>query len=185
MSKKFEFIGTYTGVVFEFNNPTVDMVDIIDISQALSNLCRYSGHVKKFYSVAEHSSILSWLVYDKTKCPKKALSALLHDASEAYLVDVPRPIKPYLKGYEEMEAKIEAVIQEKFGIDPMDEYTLYLDQNIVRDEASQLFLDIPDWVYYYESVLDEDFEISCLPPEEARKVFLADFYFFTEKIEGL
>ncbi len=184
MSKKFEFIGTFTGKEFYFNEPTVDMVDITDIAQALSNLCRYSGHVKKFYSVAEHSSILSWLVYDKTGSAKKALGALLHDASEAYLVDIPRPIKPYLVGYEEMELGIESVIQEKFNIEPMCDYIRHLDSNIVHDEAKQLFLDIPDWVYYYEQVLDDDFEFQCLSPEDARKIFMADFAFFVEKVKS-
>lgn len=81
-------IWTYTDRRVDPINPTPDMFAIEDIAHALANQCRFTGHVRKFYSVAEHSYHASFLVPEKY-----ALWALLHDASEAYLADLARPIK--------------------------------------------------------------------------------------------
>lgn len=107
------FIQTFTGRAFYPNDPRVEDIDVIDIAHALSNLCRFTGHVKKFYSVAEHSERASQLAK-----PGFELAALLHDSSESYLVDVPAPIKPYLKGYKEIEQRLQRVIELYFGLEP-------------------------------------------------------------------
>lgn len=166
----FDFIGTASGKSFHFLNPQEDEICISDISNALSNLCRYSGHVNKFYSVAEHSCILADIVFMETGSKEQALSALLHDASEAYLVDVPRPIKPYLVGYEEMEHKVQSVILKKFNAKPMNDFIKFLDCNIVRNEAEVLFDIIPDWVVHYQKL--QNINIICLSPIEAKELFL-------------
>lgn len=172
--KTFEFIGTYTGVEFTFLDPKPEQVNIEDIANALSNLCRYSGHVKTFYSVAEHSIILSDYIMNKYDNADMAFTALMHDASEAYIVDVPRPIKPYLKGYMEMEDKIQKVISEKFGVTPMKEYpqVLEADTNIVADEASVLFKIEPDWIQYYTKI---GITPLGLTPLAAREAFILKF----------
>lgn len=107
------WLQTYSGMKFTPLNPKVEQIDIIDIAHALSHLCRFGGHIRSFYSVAEHSVRCCW-----ETSPEFRLAALLHDASEAYLVDVPRPIKRYLGNYVELEAQIQRVVGEKFGIDP-------------------------------------------------------------------
>lgn len=107
------WIQTYTGQKFDPAAPRAEDIDIVDIAHALSMLCRYGGHCKRFYSVAEHSVHASLHV-----APENALWALLHDASEAYLVDVPRPIKPLLVGYRELEAGIMGAVCERFGLPP-------------------------------------------------------------------
>jgi hypothetical protein len=84
-----------------------------DIAHALSLLCRYGGHVDRFYSVAEHCVLMSEAV-----APSQALYALLHDATEAYVVDVPRPVKRYLTNYQNIEDDVWLAITEHFGIDP-------------------------------------------------------------------
>lgn len=84
-----------------------------DIAHALSLLCRYGGHVDRFYSVAEHCVLMSEVV-----APEFALHALLHDATEAYVVDVPRPVKRYLTNYQNIEDDVWLAITEHFGIDP-------------------------------------------------------------------
>lgn len=88
------WIQTYTGRAFEPLAPVAADVCIHDIGHALAMKCRFNGHCRRFYSVAEHSVRLSRLV-----SPRWAFEALMHDAAEAYLPDVPRPIKPYIGTY--------------------------------------------------------------------------------------
>jgi uncharacterized protein len=90
-------------------------IEIRDIAHALARQCRFTGHVRSFYSVAEHSVHVSHICN-----PADALAALLHDASEAYLVDIPRPLKrlPEFARYLEIEARLQAVIFERFGLSP-------------------------------------------------------------------
>lgn len=171
----YDFIGTYTNKKFHFNNPSANEVCIADIAQALSMNCRYSGHVKEFYSVAEHSVLIADLVYKLTGDKYQAFDALMHDASEAYLTDVPRPIKPHLQGYMEIEAKAEAVIQQAFGCRPMNDLIRKLDTHICGTEAKQLFLVVPEWCDDYEPV---DIEVKCWAPERARAEFLVRFNLF-------
>lgn len=108
------YIQTFSGRRFYFG-PNFDSsaIDIRDVAHALSLVCRWTGHIRRFYSVAEHS----W--YVSTACPTKdALWGLLHDASEAYIADVARPVKhlPAMAAYRELEAKIETAIFNKFGL---------------------------------------------------------------------
>jgi 5'-deoxynucleotidase YfbR-like HD superfamily hydrolase len=108
-----DWIQTYSGRQFWPLDPRLEDVDIIDIAHSLSNMCRFAGHVKKFYSVAEHCVRVSY-VCD----PQFALWGLLHDASEAYLVDLPRPIKHSgaLDAYKAFEKDVQDVICERFGL---------------------------------------------------------------------
>ena len=125
------YIGTYTNKKFYFLEPEPDQICIEDIAQALSMNCRFSGHVSKFYSVAEHCCIIADLVEAADKSSSEVLAALLHDASEAYICDIPRPIKPYLANYFDMELKIEKVIQQKYNITAKTELIDYYDYHIL------------------------------------------------------
>jgi uncharacterized protein len=111
MSARGDWIQTYTGKAFYPLDPRPEDVDIVDIAHALSNLCRFNGHCLRFYSVAEHSVLLSRAV-----APEHALWALLHDAAEAYLADVPRPTKRMLPAYADMETRILSAIAARFGL---------------------------------------------------------------------
>ena len=105
------YIETFSGKLFELESPN-HTIDIEDIAHALSNLCRFAGHCKKFYSVAEHSVHCSYITPQKY-----AKAALLHDASEAYLCDIPTPFKPYLGNYYELEEALQAEVAEYFGLE--------------------------------------------------------------------
>jgi hypothetical protein len=105
------WIQTFTGRAFHYEDPQPEDVHIEDIAQALSKQCRFAGHTTRFYSVAEHSVLLARYVSQPVK-----LWALLHDASEAYLVDVPRPVKPYLEGYDRFERVVMYRIRERFDL---------------------------------------------------------------------
>lgn len=133
------WIQTFSGKAFYFP-PTVDMVDKIDIAHSLSMQCRYNGHCLRFHSVAEHCVMVSrWLEkkrwLDKNH-PELALAGLLHDASEAYVCDVPRPIKPLLKGYNDLESQVQEVICQKFGI-TMEE----LEHPLVKEADFRILID--------------------------------------------
>jgi 5'-deoxynucleotidase YfbR-like HD superfamily hydrolase len=108
---------TYTGKQFDVLNPNPELICIEDIAHALSNMCRYTGHCKFFYSVAHHSVLVSELV-----SPENALWGLLHDASEAYLVDVPRPLKysPNFSAYRTYEYWMMQAVCKAFGLDPVE-----------------------------------------------------------------
>jgi 5'-deoxynucleotidase YfbR-like HD superfamily hydrolase len=106
-----DWIQTFKGKQFYPLAPRVEDIDIDDIAHALSNQCRFSGHCKRFYSVAEHSVRVSLIVK-----PKHRLWALLHDAAEAYLVDLPTPIKQLMPEYSIAEKRIMACVCEKFGL---------------------------------------------------------------------
>jgi hypothetical protein len=115
-------INSYMHNVVHLANPDPDTVCIEDIAHALSNICRFGGHTKEFYSVAQHSCLVSYLAPAHLR-----LEALLHDAAEAYLGDVVKPLKVLMKqitspatldGYAGMEARFQRLIGEKFNIDP-------------------------------------------------------------------
>ncbi len=137
-----DWIQTYTGRVFWPMDPRPSEVNFWDIAYSLSKQCRYAGHCKKFYSVAQHSVLVSLHV-----APEHALWGLLHDAAEAYLVDVPRPIKPYLAEYKQIEATVMLAIRERFGLKgTMPQEVEEIDQRILANEQAVLMPDPPrDW----------------------------------------
>lgn len=111
------WIETFTGRVATPLNPTLGMLCIEDIAQGLAHECRFNGHVREFYSVAEHCVRVSWIV------PRQfALEGLLHDAAEAYLKDIPSPLKkqPQYAEYRKAEKRLEACIAAKFGLTTWD-----------------------------------------------------------------
>lgn len=105
-------ITTISGKKIDFNNLDPNNIDIMDIAHALGKICRFGGHVNRFYSVAQHSIIVAHLVPEHCK-----RAALLHDASEAYLGDVVKPLKMLLgKSYGRIEDYFTSTINLKFGI---------------------------------------------------------------------
>lgn len=117
-----EWIQTYSGGLFYPFDPSPDDVRIEDIAHALSNQCRFAGHCINFYSVAEHSVRVSRATEPLSPLgePRRllALCGLLHDASEAYLVDIPRPIKahPLFSFYRSAEKRVQSAIWQRFGL---------------------------------------------------------------------
>lgn len=118
---KFEWVGaieTASGKEFNLLEPSPEMYDMEDIARSLSLICRYNGHVPHFYSVAEHSVRVAWQLRFWECSPEVQITGLLHDASEAYLGDMVRPMKrlPDLSLiYNELEAKVASLLHEQFG----------------------------------------------------------------------
>jgi hypothetical protein len=108
-------IQTYTGKAYNFADPHPMDVDILDIAHALSQACRFAGHTKRFYSVAEHSVLVCRLMQNDGFAPMWQRAALLHDSHEAYVWDCPRPFKPLLgKAFEAYASKADRAIAERF-----------------------------------------------------------------------
>lgn len=167
---------TYTGGQFFPIDPRAEEIRIEDISAALSKQCRYGGHCTKFYSVAEHCVLLA----EVAPTPYR-LAMLLHDASEAYLVDIPRPIKGYLGNYKEIELRLMDVIAEKFCFTwPLPAEVMQLDHRILLDELSQNMAKAPV-VWADESGLDASHKplgisLKFWTPAEASYQFTCAFY---------
>jgi hypothetical protein len=163
-----DWIQTYTGRAFYPLDPRPEEICIEDISHALAHLCRYGGHSLRFYSVAEHCVLLSRAV------PRHALWALLHDASEAYLCDLPRPTKRMLPGYAEMEARILSAIARRFGLtEEIPQEVKDADLRILSDERRQVMASPPQpWATDAEPL---GVQVNCWPPERAECEFLARF----------
>jgi hypothetical protein len=165
------WIQTFSGKRFTPTNPVIDDIVIEDIAHALSMQCRFSGHSSEFYSVAQHSVLVSYICDEAD-----ALWGLMHDASEAYLVDVPRPLKQSGKfgAYMEFEANMQKAICQKFNL-PLEEPASVkkADARLLATEAKDLMTPIrSDWVQAYEPL---PFKIESLPPQEAKVLFMKRF----------
>lgn len=110
------WIETYTGRMVTPITPDPDTLCVTDVAHALANKCRYSGHTLSFYTVAEHSYLMAqWLATEGDT--EAARWALIHDAVEAYLPDVARPLKPFIQNWKQLEGNMEEAIKVHF-----DEY---------------------------------------------------------------
>ena len=157
-------------------SPTLGEIDINDIAHALSQQCRWSGHTSEFYSVAQHSVLVS------IHCDSKdALWGLLHDASEAYLVDLPRPIKPWIGGFERAELNLMISIADAFDLPYYTNFTSSFlpesvrvaDDRMMCTEAVQLMAPLhPDF-----KLPADPYSFRILPwsPAHAKKRFLERF----------
>jgi len=172
--RKGDWIQTYTGKQFWPLDPRPEDVDIKDIARSLSMQCRYNGHCARFYSVAEHSVLVA-----RQASPKNRLAALLHDAAEAYLCDLPRPVKHSVSGYAEAEAAVERAIAERFGVTwPWPDEVKYLDTCILHDEKAQLMRPEPaPWRLPGEPL---GVRVECWSPERARTEFMSAVHAYCE-----
>jgi uncharacterized protein len=129
-------IRTFAGHYINPCEPDPEMISIDDIAHALSMQPRCGGHLPVFYSVAQHSVQVCLSVWNEIR-----LAALLHDASEAYLIDVPRPVKQQLTNYKDIENGLMLVIAEKFGFSwPMHDSIKSADEMALRNEWECLML---------------------------------------------
>jgi len=178
------YISVHSGAKFNFRNPNPDHILIDDIAHSLSMQCRYNGHTGEFYSVAEHSvHIAMWMLDRKAPGNKQmALEALMHDASEAYVCDMPRPLKPFLDPlYQDLETTVERAIAHKYNLAlPWNDFIKEADMRICLDEYAVLFeprLGPCDWTLPYDEPLG--ITIGAWQPAEAKRAFLNIFKYLT------
>lgn len=170
---------TFTGRQFYPMDPRPEDVDVVDIAHALSMQCRYNGHVREFMSVAEHCVLVSRLVP-----AEHALWGLLHDATEAYVGDMVRPLKLHMPEYRAVEDRVMLAIAQKFGIDPeMPTGVKSADTRILLDERAALLGEpAGEW-----QIDGEPFgvEIPAWDPAAAEQEYLLRFAELTEDPAGL
>jgi hypothetical protein len=156
-------------------DPSPADIDIGDIAVALSNQCRFGGHTRRYYSVAQHACIVSDQVLASGGDPYAALWALLHDASEAYLIDLPHPIKHRSelgRLYREAEEQLETVLRERFGLTgPVPSSIKEIDRSVLATERATLTMVAWHWPEL-EGVEPLAIDIDPWPPEVAAAAFL-------------
>lgn len=167
--RKGNWMQTYSGGQFWPLDMRPEDVFIEDIAHALSNICRYGGHCERFYSVAEHSVLVSRVVP-----PEQAMVGLLHDATEAYVGDVIRPLKPALADYKEIELGVWEAIAVRFGVTAeMSPEIKAADNAVLLAEQRQLMKPAPaPWCIEGEPA---PVVILGLSPQSARELFLTRF----------
>lgn len=159
---------TLTGKHFNFRNISPESICIDDIAGALSNICRFTGHLPEFYSVAQHSIHCSYLVP-----AENALEALLHDAAEAYCSDINSPLKALLPDYQAIESCVEAVIRAKFNLPTaMSAPVKRADLIMLGTERRDFGLDDGTTWPILQGIPTADFLIYPMPPAHARSLFI-------------
>lgn len=160
----------HSGAIFDLLDPWSSDFAIEDIAHGLANTCRYAGQCRSFYSVAEHSLLVSQSVRSFE------FEALMHDAAEAFIGDVTRPLKQLLPDYKRIEAKIQDAIFARFGLPGVvPEAVKQADLRVLAAEQAQLMPPgTADWAHA-EGIEPATVSVRCLPPPEARRRFLVRF----------
>lgn len=167
-----DYMNTYSGKLFSVIHPETDSIDVVDIAHALSLLCRGNGHVKHFYSVGQHCINCARLAKARGYSYEVQFACLLHDASEAYMSDVIRPLKKDLPYYQEIEHKLLTVIFEKYGIKEYltDNRVKQIDDDLCHYDLRNL-MNVNIEVGYLEYIPD----ISFRNPMDVEKEYLEVF----------
>lgn len=162
-----------SGAYFDLLDPKSSNFTIEDVAHGLSMTCRFAGQCRQFYSVAEHCWHASFLVPDELQ-----RAALLHDAAEAFIGDVTRPLKTLLPEYKVIEKRIEAAIVDRFGIDGWDDPRIkHADQVMLHAEQAEMMPAHEDsWAT--SAGLGEPYPIAFeyRPPRLGRSMFLSRYY---------
>ncbi|MDE5966785.1 MAG: hypothetical protein K2G89_08125 [Lachnospiraceae bacterium] len=171
-----DYITTYSGSHFFPTEPSPEDIHITDIAHALSLLCRGNGHVKTFFSVGQHCIHCALEAKARGYSERVIFACLLHDASEAYMSDVPSPFKKHLKEYQNWEDNLLSIIYEK-----------YLGSALTKQEQAQVKSVDEDMLYYdlltllqepqnHEApVMYSEFSYEVLPFETVEQRYLALF----------
>lgn len=186
------WLQSHRGLAWMADAPEVYPYDIQEIAHALSNLCRFAGHTTSFYSVAQHSVIVAQIAMTDgrtrhlatAQIRSLALEALLHDAAEAFCIDLPQPIKhmPQMAGYRELIARTEACIARHFGdllLEPESvegelarAIVKHSDLRALAMEKRDLLVSSPFDEFWQGLPTPPPFTLRAQPPEAARRMFL-------------
>jgi len=164
-----------SGRYFDLLNPDPALINISDIAHSLSNLCRFTGHVVEYFSVAQHSVFVSQIV------PKEyALEGLLHDAAEAYVGDMASPLKALLPDYKTIECRVEEAIAKAFNIQIGLRCIKQADLVMLATERSELMPPSEDDWPCLEGIEPLTLYIQPQQPYDACRAFLDRYYQITK-----
>jgi uncharacterized protein len=179
------WIGLHSGRRLDPFDPHPDDIDLEDIAHALSHAPRFTGHTRKLYTVSQHAVLCCRMVMELDVPPARMLAwglewqrqALLHDASEAYLCDIARPVKyhPGMAAYRAAEARLQSAIYRRFGVsEVMHPEVKTIDDRMLVTEAQQLLAwhDLADW---HLERFGTPFDLRLTPwsPHDAKLAFLS------------
>lgn len=159
-------VSTRSGIRLDLRRPTPDMINRLDIAAGLSRQCRWAGQTTEFYSVAQHSCLVAKL------CPGHRLAALLHDAPEAFIGDMARPLKDLCPDFREVEDSLWRAIALAFGVAAeLPAEVKAADDAMLVTEREQLMPQAVDWGW---KGAPEPLPITIIPwtPEQARSEWL-------------
>jgi hypothetical protein len=158
-------------------DPDPEQLDPGDIARALANQCRFGGHCRVFYSVAQHSVIVSELVEQRGGDVEDVFAALMHDATEAYLGDMPHPLKhrsPLGAAFQEAERKLERAIRARFAIRADVPAIKPADRALLATERRAFSAEAWHWPEL-DGVEPLDLELTAWTPDEAERAFSARY----------
>lgn len=166
---------TYTGVAFRPWSAEVDDIVLEDIAHSLAFQCRYNGHTREFYSVAQHAVLLATYALDQVRL-EDAYWALFHDAAEAYIGDMVRPVKVEMPAFRALDDDLTAKIAARFGLDGtvIPDYVKGLDARILLDERNAL-LTTPPQEWDVDQLAPLGIEIVSWSPADAEAAFLQTY----------
>ena len=179
-------VETFTGQYLNVRAPSPDRINLEDIAHALGNICRYGGHCRVFYSVAEHAVFVSERVKRQGWSKVLQLAALHHDDSEAYLGDIPRPLKPLLGDpYIELTVQMDDCIVDALdlpfqadefhhaAITNADDWSVFVEARDLMNSEGRGWTGHPDKDTDIPSrIVTPDYYLGGLVPKQAAKLFL-------------
>ena len=171
------YLQTVSGRFVNPFDPDPEQLDIADITRALANTCRFGGHCRSFYSVAQHSVIVSELVERRGGDVEDVFAALMHDAAEAYLGDMPHPIKHRSalgEAFKAAEDHLEQAIRKHFNIKPDVPEVKRADRALLATERRAFSGENWHWPEL-EGVEPLELELTAWPPDEAARAFAARY----------
>ena len=178
------YIEIYGGGRFDWDNIQKNKANINVIAHSLSRQNRYAGHCKvEDFTVAEHSVLMADAIMRDTGDPVLAFEALLHDATEAYVCDIPRPMKAILPKYQELEAEVQKIISRDFNIPlVMTPIIKEYDSRIVKDERAVVMC-ASDNVWAIDKLKSLDVKIECMRPDKAKAEFLEAYSYLLGEMQ--
>jgi 5'-deoxynucleotidase YfbR-like HD superfamily hydrolase len=168
----------YGGTYFDFLDPEGSAFTIEDVAHGLSQTCRFAAQCERFYSVAQHSVYVSRIVPEED-----AFAGLMHDAAEAFIGDVSKPLKDILPEYRTIEDRIEAAVFARFGVPyPLPRSVKDADLVMLATEQREVMANRDDWDYT-SGRRPLEMHIDMWSPADAKRAFLDRFGELRRKIQ--
>ncbi len=167
-------IKVHAGHYVDLANPDPNTIEIQSIAAALSKICRFGGHCPRFYSVAEHCVLATELAFKEGIRGSGLLAILLHDAAEAYIGDMVKPLKVTIPQYTEAENRIELAIEQAFGIDFQwhQDVIKKFDRAMLKAEKTSMWPEDKEEWAGFSQIMTANVELHHWSPSIAQRMFL-------------